>query len=294
VIGDGTEFDPTDALFPDICDAIEVRLGALSGYVDFGAVQMRNAPRAALYNHVSPTGTIEYEIDPSGMWRLHPRARFPWESEWDADMNATNQPAHGGFLVISEEGAPIDESLGIGQLTWDDPADYSGGYPQGLLPWPSGVRHEFGRRHLPYAKTRGYAKLRQTQTFDLENQPPALFEVTEPRRPRDPGYIILGSPGSMYRAAMGTYLVLQSGNPQQVFVSAKFMDEWQNTMIHEWIDVEASGLISVDPSGAYTDRGGRVNAYVAYDGTAPVVNPPGIQFRHRESGRTGSILIDIQ
>ena len=299
VVGDGTEFDPTDALFPDICDAVEVRLGALSGYVEFGAVQVRNAPRAALYNYVDPTGTIEYETDPSGFWRLHPRDRFPWEAEWDADMNAVNQPASEGFLVIAEEGEPVDENLGIGQLTWDDPAPYGSGgaypdgYPRGLLPWPSGVRHEFGRRHLPYAKTRGYQKLRQTQTFDLENQPPALFEVTEPRRPRDAAYVIIGSPASMYRSSGRTYLVLHSGQARSEFMSARFLDVWQNAMIHDWIEILPSGQISVDPSGAYTDDGGRVSTYIAYASGEPVVNPPGIQFRHRDSGRTGSILIDI-
>lgn len=295
VFGDNTEFDPTDALVPDICDRMEVRLGALSGYVDFGAVSLSQSPRPGLYNHVSPTGTIEYETDPSGFWRLHPRDHFPWETEWDADMNAVNQPAHEGFLIVAEEGAPIDEGLGAGQLTWDDPAAYGGtGYPQGILPWPSGVRHEFGRRHLPYAKTRGHQKLRQTQVFDLENQPSVLFEATEPRRPRDASYVIIGSPASMYRDASGdAFLVLHTARGRREYVGARILDGWQNPIIHDWIEVLPSGDITVDPSGAYTDSAGRVFTLVAYQSGLPPVAQPGVMFRHRDSGMSGSIFIDL-
>ena len=99
----------------------------------------------------------------------------------------------------------------------------------------------------------------------------------------------------MYRDPVdNTYLVLHSDRVRREFISAKFMDSWQNAIMHDWIEVLPSGQISVDPSGAYTDEGGRISAFIAYQSGAPVVNPPGIEFKHRDSGRSGSILIDIR
>lgn len=296
VVGTGTEFDPTDALFPDICDAMEVRLARNSGHAEFGAVSVRYDSRSSLYNYVDPTGTIEYETDPSGFWQHRPSDRFPWEDEWEVDMNAVNEPSHAGFLVISEEGEPTDESIGMGAMTFEEAGAYgTDDYPQGVRPWPSGVHHEFGRRHLPYAKIRGYRKLRQTQTFDNENQPAQLFEVTEPRRPKEPKNIVLSSPASLYRDSGGlTWMVYWVNRNRREFVSAQFLDSEGNPLIHDWVDITAgiSGFV-VDPTGAYTDRAGRVVTAFSGQATAPL--PSGqLVFTHAKSSKSASIWIHVE
>lgn len=290
VLTQGTEFDPSDALYPDICDRMEVRLASQSGRIEFGAVQLRSGLRAGLYNYASPTGTVEFETDPTGFWQHHPKVAFPYEDLWDVGMNPVNDEAHDGFLAVTEEGEPTDDDLGIGRLTWDDPAAYGTGYPQGVVPWPSGVRHEFGRRHLPYAKIRGHQKMRQTQAFDLENQPPSMYEVTEPRRSRDPHEILIASPANAFRDASGDpRLVIHQGSGKRMFVAGVLLDEWGNPIIGDWVRIVPSGALQADPTGAYTNHGGRVVTNI----WAPTTGAAKITFVHHASSVEGEVDVEI-
>jgi hypothetical protein len=296
VLGYGTSFDPVDALYPDLCDQIEVRLGALTGVAEWGAIQLRYGWRPGQYGYVSMSGTIEYEIDPSGFHRPHSKDYYPYEEEWNPDANSVNDESHGGFLVISEDGEVDDVGLGIGEMTFDEPGVYGEllptGYPQGVWPLQSGARHEIGRRHLPYAMTRGQQKLRQTQIFDLENQQASLKNVTEPRVPRDPSKVLIASPASMYRDGSGEpYIVMWPLSGRHEFVAAMLRDTWGNPIVHDWIDVIPSGNLSVDPSGAYTNRGGRIVTELS--GWLPTV-PSSLRFVHKASGVEGRVNIDLK
>jgi len=292
VLGTGTEFDPADALYPDACDRMEVRLKATSGYIDWGAAQVRTGVRAGQYGYVPMTGTVEYETDPTGLYRHQMVDAFPYEENWNADMNSINSGSHGGFLVIAEEGEPVDEGLGRGALTFDDPHDYGTGYPQGVVPWPTGVRHDFGRRHLPYSRIRGHQKLRQTQVFDLENVPAARVEVTEPRRPRVPADLLIATPASAYRDVSGVpYMIVRDNQSRREYVTCLVIDEWGNPIIGDWIRMVPSGQIDVDPTGAYTSRAGRVVTTVSAI-TSPATAR--LTFVHHESDSEGSIMVDIK
>ena len=300
VLGQGTAFDLADALYPDLCDQIEVRLGAMSGFAEWGAVQLRYGWRPGQYNNVSPSGTVEYETDPSGFHAPHQRDCFPYEEEWNPDMNSVNDESHGGFLVISEDGEAHDEGLGIGEMTFDEPAPYGAlgsyptGYPQGVEPWHSGSRHELGRRHLPYAMTRGHQKLRQTQTFDLENQPASLKTITEPRAPREPANILLASPASMYRDGAGEpHLTMWPASGRAEYVAAMLRDSWGNPIVHDWIEAYGSG-VEVSPSGAYTNRGGRAVFWVSGQVPPTGVVQASARFVHRPSRIEGMINVDLR
>ena len=295
VLGQGTEFDPADALYPDICDRIEVRLrNESSSRVRFGAVRLAVGVRPGQYMYVPDSGTLEYETDPSGFYRHHPREMFPYEDAWDVDANPVNDESHSGFLVVSEDGEPEDTCLGLGALTWEDPGVYGTGYPQGVVPHPDGVRHEFGRRNLPYGKVTGYQKLRQTQTFDLENQPPSLFEVTEPSAPAVPASVVLASPGNMYRDPSGfPRLILSNATGVAEYVAALFSDHNGNPVIGDWIAVETSGEIVANPSGMYTNHAGRVSTRLSCEGVVPGSGVASLTFRHHVSGTSGLLLIDV-
>jgi hypothetical protein len=292
VLGDGTEFDPSDALLPDICDLLEFRLW-VAGSGQAGATRVFVGPRPRPYEHLSTGATIEYEADPSGFYRPRPRDMFPYNDSWDLDMNPVNAEHHGGFLCIVEEGEKDDEGLGYGDLTWDEPYVYPTGYPQGLPAWPSGMRHLFGRQHLPYAKITGYQKLYQTQVFDLENQPHAWAHVTEPVRSKAPSTILVASPSNLYRAgtndpvlSLMTYggLGVETGHLRE-YVSVLFYDNLGNPIIGDWIVVTPSGQIQVDHSGAFTDRAGRIHLRV---GPQTLGQGSGqVTFTHYESGVEG-------
>lgn len=294
VLGTGNEFDPADALYPDICDRMEVRCHG-SGTI-FGAVQLKQgALRAGQYNYVDDKATVEYETDGSGFYRFRPSGAYPYPHTWDADMNPVNREKTAGFLSITEDGDPIDEALGIGELTWESPAVYGTGYPQGVKPWPSGVRHVFGRRHLPYAKMRGHQKLRHTQVFDLENQPPSLWESTEPRRSRYPVGMQVSSASNLYHGAvdeivLGMRCIDHSGHMNDIITNT-LVDVYGNPIVNDWVTVASSGQIQVDPSGAYTNEGGTILVRVGpLDDADTAPNPSGqIDFVHYKSGFSGFI-----
>lgn len=308
VIGEGTEFEPADIQLPE-CDLLEVRLVAASGQVDFGAVQLSDARRAGQYNYVDPNATVEYEKSREGFYRHYPRDIYPYEDLWDADLNPVNDESYEGFLIINEEGEPTDTILEIGELVFEEPGDYGSlcvpsgnwpdcsGYPQGIVPWPTGVRHIFGRRNLPYAKIHGYQKLRQTQTFDLYNQPESLVEVTEPVQDILPKDILLLSPASMYRDGnRKPWLVLRESTGRHEMVGAILLDNNGNGIIGEWVDVvptgcSPSGALYVDPSGGYTNHGGRVMFDVWSSGCAP--GRGSLTFRHKASGISGMLGLEI-
>ena len=295
VLGQGTEFDPADALYPDVCDRIEIRLWKNSANrVRFGAVRSAVGVRPGQYIYVPDSGTVEYETDPSGFYRHHPREMFPYEDAWDADANPVNDESHGGFLAVTEDGAPVDEDLGLGELVYDDPAAYGTGYPQGVVAHPSGVRHLFGRRNLPYAKVDGYQKLRQTQIFDLENQPPSLREVTVPTRAARPGSVVLASPGNMYRDQSGLpRLVVSPLTGAAEFVAALFSDGFGNGIVGDWVEIFTSGAAQASPSGMYTNHAGRVSTRVSSTDHVPGSGVAELYFRHYASQFVGSLIIDV-
>jgi hypothetical protein len=157
------------------------------------------------------------------------------------------------------------------------------------------VRHEFGRRHLPYAKMRGHQKLRQSQIFDLENQLPSVFEFTEPRRARDPSTLLVGSVSNIYRNAneemvLALQLVDGSGHLREV-VTVKAVDNQGNPIVNDWIRVEPSGQVQVDPSGAYTNEAGTIRVFVGpTDGASQTGR---VDFTHHESNVGGYILTSM-
>jgi hypothetical protein len=71
VLGEGTEFDPSEASFPDVCDRMEVRVHGAG--TQWGAVAVhQDALRPGQYNYVDDRATVEFETDPSGFWRFDP------------------------------------------------------------------------------------------------------------------------------------------------------------------------------------------------------------------------------
>jgi hypothetical protein len=294
-IGTGTEFDPTEALFPDTCDRIEFRIWA-SGQVDFGAARLIQGDASGEYCWINDRATVEYETDPSGFYRHVAPNVFPYETLWSADLNPVNMGPRGVFVAVVEGGDPTDQSLGIGELEYNEPHAYAGGYPQGVVPWQSGTLHEFGRRHLPYAKIDGFQKFRQSQEFDLVNQPASLVEVTEPAGTPVPARMMLSSPCNLRRndadePVIAVKLLSSLGHTNE-YVALILMDRLGNRMPGEWVQVTPSGDCQVAHSGEYTDRAGRMVVHVG-----PTDGATGtglVQFIHTQSGKEARLWTSLE
>jgi len=300
VMAEGSRFDPADTKYPTSCERIGVRLCSASGEVEYGAVRLHRGVRAAQYTYLDPFSTVEYELEDSELYRCRLADMHPYEDVWDADMQPVNDGAHEGFLVVSEEGEASDEDLSYGELTWEDPGIYGeaslSGYPQGVVPYPSGVRTRFGRRHLPYARIHGSRKLRQTQVFDNSNQPLDVCVVTEPVGSVIPDDVLIASPGNMYRRVDDSpCLLLRAVGDRREQLHALLFDAEGRPIIGDWVEFNPPPGLFVDPTGEYTNHAGHVMTEIYPSGLAS----PGsyelgpLNVVHRVSGVSGELDVKV-
>jgi hypothetical protein len=150
----------------------EVKLLRESGNPCTDAIMVEQGRPYTDFEPLDPNITIEYETLTRGYWTIPPSGLLPFEAQ-DLDVNPINVPVPGGYLIAEEFSNVEDFQLGIGGL-----AEGAVTSPSGILDLTGEIDVNFGRQHLPYAKTSGFTKFRQRKTFHLQNPLP-IMDVTD-------------------------------------------------------------------------------------------------------------------
>jgi len=268
-------------------EEVEIRVhGTGTGPIEFDAIQLSRSKYVPQYGYVSPDATVEYETDPTGIYRPDPHAQsWPFAELNHIDLNAASEESHAGFLMLEEFSDQRDEDLVLGGIDLSDPT----GVPRGVLP-KSGSFWQFGRRNLPYARLDGRTKLLDRYPLRLVNR--EIYEAVGPyQEPREPISCLLVVPENTRRDAnRKLYTTVTSG--ESVQVSAVFRDVYGNAVPQEAVSIWVVGDGAVGASEAFTNDAGRVMVtFTAGSTTGAGVDE--LAFRHQLSGLTRSVNIDV-
>lgn len=287
VAGPNDTFEPTDGVIPSDITEVEVRFhGTGTGPMEFDAIQLARTKYVPQYGYISPDATVEYETDPTGIYRPDPHGlSWPFAELNHIDLNAASEESHAGFLMLEEFSDSHDEDLDIGGIDTTDPT----GVPRGILP-KSGSYWRFGRRNLPYARMDGRTKLVRRYPLRLENR--EIFEpVSSYQSPREPAACLMALPENTRRdASRKIYTTVTSG--ESIVVSAIFTDGHGNAVPQERVLIWNTGDGSVSAAEDFTNDAGRVMVtFTAGSTTGAGVDE--LAFRHQLSGLTRSVNIDV-
>ena len=284
--GESTDFEIADCVIPSAATEVEIRIwGTGTGPIDFSAIQLEKGLTPTQYGYISPSATVEYETDGTGMWRPDPTGIvWPYPELCHVELNAASDENHIGFLVLEEFSDWTDEGLEAGGIDETDPT----GVPRGIIP-RTGIFWDFGRKNLPYARIDGRDKLCNIYPLRLENQ--VYEDFANPyQTPREPTAAIIVAPDNSRRLLDIVHAVVGTG--EDVKISCIFADVEGNMIPHELVTVSVAGDGSLDKSSDYTNDAGRV--LVAYtSGVTTGESRAIITFRHVLSGLTGIAHIDV-
>ena len=225
---------------------LEVRVAfpSTSGYLD--AVQVHEGAFTAPYLGISPKSTIEYEVNPSGVYQPNPSSTVYGRDE--VDINPLTSAKANGYLVWMRDGtAPNDFQLGKGS----DGTTYP----------------TIGRKHIPFAKTSGVSKLVDRQTFhrdgvkiadDLSRSAAVIAAAdAQPEFPEN-GYIdTLGRVHLVTKLGVGSEL------------NVLFYDQFENPLIKTSVTITLAGAVVYSTTTRTTDLGGR--ARYSFTPTSPTI-----------------------
>lgn len=284
--GESTSFETADCVLPDDMTEVEIRLwGTGTGPIDFSAVQLEHRLSPTQYGYIGPASTVEYETDPTGIWRPDPTGIvWPFPELCHVELNAASEENHAGFVVFEEFSDWTDEDIDAGGIDETDPT----GVPRGIVP-RTGIFWEFGRRNLPYARMDGRTKLVNIYPLRGENQDYEHFVNTYPT-PKEPKRATIVPPDNTRRLSEELHAVVRASDG--ILVSCIFTDIEGNSVPHELVLISNTGAGTIDKASDYTNDAGRV--LCAYTGASVTgAGQDVIRFTHQLSGLVGTLHVDI-
>lgn len=240
---------------PTAAEYLEFRLRRIAGLPCVDAAGLYPGLVAPQFFAFDPRMTIEHETSEAGFYTPELSTLLTTELN-DIDVNPLSTPAPGGFLFIEEFSSVDDYHLGKGQVQTEQVLS-----PTGVLEVTGAVDVVVGRQFLPYAKTSGWTKLRQRQTFHLQNPPP-VHDVTdlqiENGNPRPvPAAIEWVAAEGLQADGDDPVLVVVPDSRIPVRIDAFVYDKWENPAFYY------TGLASaltgvVTPEDAQTSAAGQL------------------------------------
>jgi hypothetical protein len=248
--------------------AMEVRL---VGGAKFDAISLIEGYDVFDYVNDHSDLTVEYEVDPSGLYTYDPRGVYVVDTVscpsgviradsaiplTDLNMNPVTEERHHGFLYIEDD----LELLDSGELLTNSKTDFGLGLGGFELIDGSGVQFSKGRYHYPYAKTRGKGKFNQT-AWEWCDNPGIGLEITEFETHGNFAKSIISIEvdppfGSVFDS--GT-LKLPMVTDESILISAILSDELGNGPLSIPVKITVTGG-SISQSTSFTSMAGRVSA----------------------------------
>jgi len=241
---------------PETAYYLEIKIDAAAEVI-VDAVQVHEGADSAPFLGVAAKATVEYEVDPSGVYQPDPSATSVIVDNVDTNPLTSLKP--NGYMVWEEDG---DSTTADWQLGKGGDAIRNDGSPV----------NEQGRYHFPYAKTSGIAKLIERQEFHREG-----WELDD-EIIRDPVVIAVDSVEEVYpdnaylvgpTTAVEVHFLAKAGESTVLLVL--FYDQFNNPLVGVDASVEVVGPNASGPTTVTTDIAGRAryvyNHAVAGDDT---------------------------